>query len=372
MKLTFPHMGNTYISLKAFLDDLGIDYCLPPVNSRASLELGMANSPEFMCLPFKKVLGDLIQVLNEGADTVFLGSSRGQCRFSQYGDLLEDILLSMGYRFNYINLNFGNITYGDVREKLGPVLNGAGKARVFSAVSKAVSTMFEVDSLYAHARRVRCREVCRGETDRAMFIFERKAKAAHGFRQTRSAVRSAENALSKIRTDSRLHPVKIGLVGEIFILSDPFTNLETEKKLGSMGAMVFNSMSTSEWMKKHFVRALLPIKPENRAVKAAQKYMHTDYIGGHGIYTIGNAELMSHGKMDGIIQLCPFTCMPEITAKSVLGEIQYRNETPIMTLILDGTTAEAGYVTRLEAFVDMLKMKRESQQPFRHTPKAAL
>lgn len=87
--------------------------------------------------------------------------------------------------------------------------------------------------------------------------------------------------------------------------------------------------------------------------------MHTDYIGGHGIYTIGNAELMCRGGLDGIIQIYPFTCMPEITAKSVLGEIQLQNGVPIMTLIIDEMTAEAGYITRLEAFVDMLKMKKD-------------
>ena len=32
---------------------------------------------------------------------------------------------------------------------------------------------------------------------------------------------------------------------------------------------------------------------------------------------------------------------------------------PIMTLIIDELTGEAGYMTRLEAFVDMLKLRRE-------------
>lgn len=359
MKLTFPHMGNTYLSVKVLLDTLGVDYYIPPIGSRESFELGIANSPEFMCLPFKTVLGNLIQGLNHGADTILFGNSCGQCRLSHYGDLLQEILHDMGYKFNYINLNFRNLTYKEIEEKLGPILIGVNKARFFSAMTDAVRTIFEVDGLYAKACRVRCREIRKGETDRAIRIFEEKAKAAGSFAQIQLAIHETKRSLARIQTDDTLDPVRIGIVGEIFISSDPFTNLEIEKKLGNMGALVFNTMSTSEWIRKYFIGALLPIKPKDRAVQAAQNYMHTDYIGGHGIYTIGNAELMCRHGFDGIIQIYPFTCMPEITAKSVLGEIQLHNGVPIMTLILDEMTAETGYITRLEAFVDMLRMKKD-------------
>lgn len=360
MKLTFPHMGNTYLSVKAFLDTLGVDYYLPPVDSRKSFTLGIANSPEFMCLPFKRILGDLIQGLNHGADTVLFGNSCGQCRLSHYGDLLEDILHDMGYGFHYINLNFRDLTYDEILTKLKPVLpNGTSRIRVLSAVTGAVRAIFEVDGLYAAACRVRCREIQKGETDRVMGFFERKAKAAAGFPQLRSTIWKTKTALARIRTDRTLDPVKIAIVGEIFLSSDPFTNLEIEKKLGNMGALVFNTMSTGEWIRRHFIRSLLPVKPEEKAVRAAQRYLHTDYIGGHGINTVGNAELMCRSGADGIIQIYPFTCMPEITAKSVLGEIQLRHKVPVMTLVLDEMTAETGYVTRLEAFVDLLAMKKE-------------
>lgn len=366
MKLTFPHMGNTYLSVKALLDTLGADYYLPPVGSRESFELGIANSPEFMCLPFKTVLGDLIQGLNHGADTVLFGNSCGQCRLSQYGDLLQEILSGMGYRFHYINLNFRHLTYDEIRSKLEPVLRGANKALVFTAVTDTIRTIFRVDHLYSEACRVRCREVQKGETDRVMGLFEREAGAARGFPKLGRAIRDARNRLARVAVDDASDPVKIGIVGEIFICSDPFTNLEIEKKLGNMGALVKNTMSTSEWFRKHLA-GLIPLKGD-RAVRAAQSYMHTDYIGGHGIDTIGNAQLLSREGFDGIIQVYPFTCMPEITAKSVLGEVQQRNGVPIMTLVLDEMTAEAGYITRLEAFVDMLRMKKEKESARRPVP----
>ena len=360
MKLTFPHMGNTYIALKALLDTLDVDYYIPPINSRESFELGISNSPEFMCLPFKRVLGDLIQGLNHGSDTILFGNSCGQCRLSHYGDILQNILHDMGYHFNYINLNFRDLTYSEISNKLGPILPvGTSKAHILSAVTNAVKTIFAVDDLYSKACRVRCRECHRGDTDTAIRSFEQKAKAARGFPEIHSVIWETKSSLAHIRTNDGLKPVKIGIIGEIFLCSDPFTNLELEKKLGNMGALVINTMSTSEWIRKHFVKALLPVKPKDKAVQAAQNYMHTDYIGGHGIYTIGNAELLCRNGADGIIQIYPFTCMPEITAKSVLDEVQFQNNVPIMTLILDEMTAETGYVTRLEAFVDMLTMNQD-------------
>lgn len=358
MKLTFPHMGNAYISVKVLLDTLGLDYYMPPIGNRNSMELGIANSPEFMCLPFKTVLGDFIQGLEHGADTILFGGGCGQCRLSYYGDLQKEILRSMGYKFDYIHLNFNRLTYDEVMNKLGPLLDSRKKSLVFRAVTNAVRTVFEVDRLYDEACRVRCHEIHSGETDGVMKIFEQEVQTEKGFPHIHKSIREAKKGLAFIQKDNSLDPVKIGIVGEIFISSEPFTNLEIEKKLGNMGALVQNTMSVSEWIRKHCVDALLPVKPKDKALQAAQSYMHTDDIGGHGIYTIGNSELMSRGGFDGIIQIYPFTCMPEIIAQSALGEIQQRNGVPVMTLILDEMTGETGYITRLEAFVDMLNLKR--------------
>ena len=51
--------------------------------------------------------------------------------------------------------------------------------------------------------------------------------------------------------------------------------------------------------------------------------------------------------------------MPEIVTKAILPTIQKEKDLPIMTLIVDEMTGEVGYVTRIEAFIDMLKTKHE-------------
>ena len=360
MKLTFPHMGNAYITVKVLLDTLKIDYYMPPIACRKTLEYGIENSPEFMCLPFKVIIGDMIQGLEKGADTILFGGGCGQCRLSYYGDLMKEILHNMGYSFSYIHLNLNKITYSEMINKLSPVLNGKSKGLIIKAVTNAAFTVFAVDKLYGTACKIRCRELKKGETDKIIKEFEKEVQVIHGYKNTKRAILKAKKKLYGVETDKDYKPLKIALIGEIFISSEPFTNLDIEKKLGNLGIEVINTMSVSAWIRDHFLHYLKPIKRKSKALIAAHEYMHTDDIGGHGIYTIGNAELFSRGKYDGIVHIYPFTCMPEIIAQTTFNAIQEKHGVPIMTLILDEMTGEAGYITRLEAFANMIKMRKES------------
>ena len=51
--------------------------------------------------------------------------------------------------------------------------------------------------------------------------------------------------------------------------------------------------------------------------------------------------------------------MPEIVAKSIITSVSRDLDFPVMTLVLDEMTGEAGFITRLEAFVDLLERRRE-------------
>ena len=360
MKLTFPHMGNAYISVRVLLDELGIDYYMPRVADRASFEKGILHSPEFMCLPFKAVLGNFIEGLENGADVILFGGGRGQCRLSYYGDLQQEILRSLGYRFDYIHLDLAHLSYQEVRRKLVPILGDFDRARMARAVTEAAWTTFAVDRLYTLAAHTRCREIDKNATDAIIKRFEKTMQQVHGFGAVRHALTVAHHALERLPLDRAARPLKIAVIGEIFIASDPFTNLEIERRLGDMGAEVHNTMGVSGWIREHFLHTVLPLPRRDKAVDAAQAYARTRDFGGHGIYTIGNAELFSRGGYDGIIQIYPFTCMPEIIAQSALPLIQNRHGIPIMTLIVDELTGEAGYMTRLEAFTDMLEARREN------------
>jgi predicted nucleotide-binding protein (sugar kinase/HSP70/actin superfamily) len=61
----------------------------------------------------------------------------------------------------------------------------------------------------------------------------------------------------------------------------------------------------------------------------------------------------------GLVQIYPMTCMPEIVSRSILPQVEKDYDIPILYLIVDEQTGEAGYQTRLEAFVDYIGKNRE-------------
>ena len=102
----------------------------------------------------------------------------------------------------------------------------------------------------------------------------------------------------------------------------------------------------------------MPIKKDDGFKIAAKPYLGA-MIGGHAQETIGNTVIYANKNYDGVIQIYPLTCMPEIVAESILPSIERDLGFPILTLIIDELTGEAGYMTRVEAFIDLLEKRRE-------------
>lgn len=352
-------MGNMYISVKVLLDTLGIDYVMPPNCNKKTLESGIAHSPEFICLPFKIILGDFIYGLENGAEVILFCGNGGQCRLGYYSDVYEEIIKSLGYKAEIIRLNVGEMSFKDITQKLKPLTNGVNEFNVVKGIILAAKTVMAVDKLHELANYTRCREVTIGETDKIIQQFHNKVRITKGYKSINELISSARKDLKNIKIDREFQPLKIAIVGEIYIATETHANLDIERVLGTMGVEVHNNLGVSHWIKEHFIKNLLPISSRNTPHEAGKELMKTDDIGGHGLETIGNTILCAKNKYDGVIHLYPFTCMPEIIAQSTFNEIQSKYKIPIMTLILDEMTGEVGYMTRIEAFVDMLKRRRE-------------
>lgn len=102
MKITFPHMGNLYIAITGFLEELGVESVIPPKPSKAAINIGTTLSPESACLPLKVNIGDYIQALENGADTILMAGGVGPCRFGYYCEVQKEILKDAGYDFEMI------------------------------------------------------------------------------------------------------------------------------------------------------------------------------------------------------------------------------------------------------------------------------
>ena len=92
--------------------------------------------------------------------------------------------------------------------------------------------------------------------------------------------------------------------------------------------------------------------------QAAKPYLRWN-VGGEGLVTVGNAVMHAKRGIDGLVELLPFTCIPEIAALNILPRISRDYNLPIISFILDEQSGRAGMRTRLEAFVDLLNRRRE-------------
>ncbi|MCD5401731.1 CoA protein activase, partial [candidate division NPL-UPA2 bacterium] len=175
-------------------------------------------------------------------------------------------------------------------------------------------------------------------------------------------VRGESRALfKKIERDGDRRPLRIAVTGEIYVVWEPFVNLNIETKLGEMGVEVVRCLWLSENILHRIHLDFWNWRSKSRALKAAEPYLGYD-VGAECNVSVGNTITARRRGYDGLIHLMPFTCMPEIVAQSILPKVSRHYDMPVLTFILDEHTGEAGMVTRLEAFVDLLVRRRERRK----------
>jgi len=358
MKVTFPHLGNAYICVKALLDDLGADYIIPPFNNKKSLELGARHVPELACLPLKITIGNLIQGYEQGADTVLMAGGRGPCRFGYYCEMHREILRDIGCNMDVITLEMPTKNYGEFIRKIKTLAGGLNVCKIIKAIKNTTQVAIAVDDLERLCFRIRPREIKKGSADNIYKWFQNKVLTTKGSKDIKKLIEETREKLLKIEIDEKFKPLKVGIVGEIYTTIDQYTSFYLQSRLGNMGVEVERPVTVSNWITEHIIKKTLHLPVDTSYAEAAKPYLGT-MIGGHAQETIGNAVLFAKRGFDGIIQIYPLTCMPEIVAESILPVIEKDFDIPILTLIIDEMTGEAGYLTRVEAFIDLLNKRRE-------------
>lgn len=69
---------------------------------------------------------------------------------------------------------------------------------------------------------------------------------------------------------------------------------------------------------------------------------------------------LQEGFVDGMIHVSSFACGPDSLTGELIARRAYRSGFPYLNLVLDEHTGEAGVVTRLEAFLDMVERRRRA------------
>lgn len=358
MKITFPHLGNVYIAGKVFLEELGHEVIPPPICSKRTLEIGSKYSPESMCMPFKVVIGNYIESIENGADTILITGSCGPCRFGLYSLMQEDILKKLGYDVEFIVLDSIGEGFKQLLGNVKVLLGTNSYREIIKSATNALRLIRSTDDLTQLSNETRAYATDKNQVDRLMNKFYSDAVSVKGSGQLLELISDTDFQLRNIPKFENFDPIRIGIIGEIYTIIEPFVNLDIEKKLGHLGVIVDKSLTPTKWFEHHVISYPFGSKHENNKFNLAKPYL-AEMVGGHGRETIGSAIDYKNLGYDGVIQILPLNCMPEIVAKSILKNVEQDIDMPIMTLVVDELTGEAGYMTRIEAFVDLLNKRRE-------------
>lgn len=135
----------------------------------------------------------------------------------------------------------------------------------------------------------------------------------------------------------------IALLGYVNNVYDPYVSMDTLKRLREMGVKVITfDMLPDEAVKKDKNNIKEPFWIFARKIYNASKY------------------LIKNGNIDGIIHLTAFGCGPDsIIGRLMEGDCDDAN-VPFLTLRIDEHTGDNHTQTRLEAYIDMLKMRKFS------------
>ena len=356
MKVSFPHMGNAYIPLSALLSNLGAEVIVPPRPTRKTIEAGALHAPEFVCLPFKVNLGDNLQALHMGADTLAMVSGMWACRFGYYGRVQHRILRDAGFEFDSILLGREGVlaVYNKFRDTVSgnPARAWLHAFRVFKRKAEAV------DEMEREARAARPFERQRSSVSTALADGLLLVHEADGLKATDRALADGLGMIGGIELDSgREKPLRVAVLGEIYCILEPSLNFDIERKLGEMGIMSYPVMSVYKWLFRP-----LKISPsitigERRARRVARPYI-AYVLGGEEHQTIAGTIDAARNAYDGVIHLYPFTCMPENICRTILPSLESEYGIPVLNLCLDEHASPTGVSTRLEAFADLMHQRR--------------
>lgn len=302
---------------KTFFQDLGAEVATSPETNRRIVEMGIQSAVDEACFPIKVYYGHVRRLCSEPLDYIFvprLVSVEPRSficpKFMGLPDMLKAALPELP---PLIDITI-DISRTDRFLKRDIVRVG----RIFTSQKRLIEPAYRhgLDELH------KCRYLCRKG-----FTLAEAIKIWEG----------------EILEHSAASALTIGVLGHGYSLYDGIISLDLLEKLHQMGCRI----QVGENLDREAVE-----------IKAAQIPKRVFWTLGRML--VGSALLMEKQRdVDGIIYLACFGCGPD----SMVGEIIERKlkDKPFMMVTVDEHTGEAGMVTRLEAFCDMLARRKAAE-----------
>lgn len=367
---------------------------LPPSDDDTmSIGLDLCKGRE--CSPCFTTTGDLIRCARQPdfdpeRSMMFMPTTGGSCRFGQYNVLQREILEREGLGA----VEFMSPTGGNSYQGFG---NNPTKLRQLMWQG-----IVAVDLLQKLLHEYRPYELQPGQTDQLyQQALQRVMQAVeqHGGKPLVAAMQWVAQQFEALPVDRSTRRPIIGLVGEIYIRFNEYTNQDIIRKLEAVGAEVmladamewfyytnwnykyrsrahgrfgqFLSMCLTDAYQQHQERRILkPVEhlltfphatPVGQLMEMLRPYYHPE-LDSEAVLTMGKAIDFARHGLDGIVNIMPFSCMPGIISAGMSQRLRADlDNIPWLDIIYDaqgGTNIN----TRLEAFMYQTRQFQRRRQ----------
>ncbi len=295
---------------RAFLEALGLEVVTSPPTNRRILNAGVEAAENEICLPVKVFYGHALS-LKDAVDFLFI---------PRVVSVEEDAYTCP----KFLGLPDMIRALGDLPEVLDPVFN-------YRLGGRKVSR-----DIYAFARRFvkDPRKVWRAWASGVEAQRSYLAKIESGW--------TSSEAIADSAPPDQGDALTVGVVGHPYNVNDEYISMNLIGRLRKLGVKVV----TSEMLPARVIEA--------EVAKLPKKLFWT-----YEKEIVGSAfHWMRSRSVDGVIYLLSFACGPDSLIQVLLEQEAKKEGAPaLMPLVIDEHSGEAGLVTRVEAFVDMLKWR---------------
>ncbi|HDK17548.1 MAG TPA: CoA protein activase, partial [Nitrospirae bacterium] len=397
-----PRMSDHSFGLASAFESCGVDAEVMDTPDLETVKVGRRHVSGKECYPCAITTGDMVKKtmasdFDPSRAAFFMPSGSGPCRFGQYNILHRLVLDKIGLaEVPIFAPNQDTSLYRD----LGIIGNDFTR--------QAWKGIIAVDLLIKCLHETRPYEINKGETESVYNEFLRKIRATiNGSRNGAhiGLLRGIKQVFSQIPKNSETRPL-IGIIGEIFVRQNAFSNEDVIKKVEQLGGEVWLA-PFEEWiyyvnftaarravrrLKKDpfdinnlgeilslyisrsvqkkvehkfsnvFKGSLRSLREPSTAelLKNASPYLH-DSFEGEAVLSMGKAIDFVKNGSSGIISVMPFGCMPGTIVSALLKGLKQDRGIPCLSVAYDGAEANC-FEIQLEAFMHQTHEHNESSK----------
>jgi len=324
---------------RTFFEALGAEVVTSPSTTRTILAAGTARVVPETCLPVKVYCGHVLDLVGR-ADVVFIPSLRSlerhvhNCsKFLGLPDLVRAVVKEAPEVLDVdIDLGAGRLAFYRAVYEVG---------RRFTWNPLRVKEASEA-AWAAHLRYLDRLQA--GEPlEQAMEEAAGRGAEKRSYSPAQPGSGGAGNLQSELRTPNS--ELTIAVVGHPYNMFDRYVCHDVLRRLASLGVGVRTATQVSP--------AAARVAVERLAGRPYWTY-EGEVVGAAGHY-------FADPTVHGVIAVVAFGCGPDSVMIDVVRRGAQAAARPFMLLTIDEHTGEAGLVTRLEAFVDMLGRRRAGE-----------